>query len=322
MIDSPYAQWQPGCGIAPGAIARMREYSTMPRKLMGEAWFMSEERRLYPELADVGAVLDLDIVDLTDIIDEISSGISCFGPLEEWRDWFRFLLPDLIVRCREDGYFNTFALQSIITAFMAVYWDEIPEEYPGFREDIKRSLFQALMEDALWDSSGRPIFLLEYENGVGDLVLGWNQGKADGNVSAMMMFGIKTLHPDEIPEWTRSIVAIEDIHWRGNFLLWLLGAYDQLQTGDVNPANFKKFTPYIYWDGTASLNSEKRYSDSGRHPFLSNKNISVFLQEIDNLITYDVLVEWANSFEKEYLVSLSTNGVPDALHNKMTAYRE
>ncbi len=154
---------------------------------MGEAWFMSEERRYFPELADRETVLNLDAVDLTEIIGEISSGTSCFGRLDEWDDWFKFLLPDLIVRSIEDQYFNTYIIQPVVTTFMAIYWDGITEEYPGYREDVLATLFQALMDEALWDMNGRPIFLVDYENGAGDPVLGWNQGEADGNVSAMMM---------------------------------------------------------------------------------------------------------------------------------------
>ena len=136
-----------------------------------------------------------------------------------------------------------------------------------------------------------------------------------------MMFGLKYLQPDEIPTWFRSIMTIDEIHWRGNFLVWLLGAYDLLKSGNVDPAKFQKFTPYISWDEIAFLNSEKRDSDDVRRPFLSETNVNVFLQEIDNLFTFELLAEWADSFETDYLVGISTRGVPDALYNKLSAYR-
>ncbi len=321
MAHSSLTEWRPKRGISHEAIARMRENSKMPWKPMGEAWFMSEERRYFPELADRETVLNLDAVHLTTIIGEISSGTSCFGRRDEWDDWFKFLLPDLIGRSLEDLYFNTYILQPVATAFMAVHWDGITEEYPGYREDILATLFQVLMDETLWDTNERPIFLLDYENGVGDLVLGWNQGEADGNVSAMMMFGIKYLEPDEIPKWVQSILAIDDVHWRGNFLLWLLGAYDLLKSGSVNPTSFAKFTPYISWDESNFLNAD-RYSKTGECLFLTEQNTNGFIQEIENLITYELLLEWADSFGSDHLVALSTNGVPDALHNKLQAYRD
>ena len=137
---------------------------------MGEAWFLSKERKYYPELADRDTFLSLDRIELVDILSEISSGTSCFGPRDEWNEWFRFLLPDIIHRSLEDQYFSTYVLQPVVTAFMAIFWDGIDEEYPEYREDIFASLFHVIMDQQLWDEFGRPVFLTEYENGVGDLV--------------------------------------------------------------------------------------------------------------------------------------------------------
>lgn len=58
---------------------------------MGEAWFMSESRKMFPEL--LGDLESLPDETVTDALQEIVSGLACFGPYKEWHEWFDYLLP-------------------------------------------------------------------------------------------------------------------------------------------------------------------------------------------------------------------------------------
>lgn len=316
-IDPPIVEWIPGHGISTDAIARMRENLKQPDLLMGEAWFMSEERRMYPELADRETFLDLETNDLTSVLFEISSGTSSFGPYEEWTEWFKFLLPDLVFKSLDRQWFKTYVLQPVLTDFMAVFWIGIPTPYDGFRDDVIRTLFRALMDKTMWTNDLKgPEFLTEFENGRGEIVLDWGQGRSDGNVAAMLMFGIKYLEPEEIPTWTRSVVTIDNIYWRGNLLNWLLGAYDVLKKGYVDPSTFDEDHPELSWDSAHVLNLD-RFTGYHNSPFLTEKNISVFLSEIESLITYDLLIQSAESFQRNDFVASSTYRIPEKLAEKM-----
>ncbi len=108
---------------------------------------MGEERRMYTELQDANAVGEMDLVDLSMLLFEIASGTKCFGHLGEWDEWFRYLLPDLIERSVETLYFDTTVFQSVVTAFMSIYWNGIDEHYAGFRNDVLSSLSVAMMDE-------------------------------------------------------------------------------------------------------------------------------------------------------------------------------
>lgn len=147
---------------------------------MGEAWFMGEERRMYTELQLANAVMEMELVALTELLYEIASGTSAFGHLDEWDKWFAYLLPDFIERSSETVYFDTTVFQSVVTSCMAIYWKGIDEPYAGFRDDILATLSNTIMDRKFWsidEDPARPLFLDLKEDGMGDLKLFWVQVK-------------------------------------------------------------------------------------------------------------------------------------------------
>src|SRR5688572_12444447 len=108
-------KWVPGIGASSAAVARMRSCSVRPAKPMGEAWFNTENRRIYHELLAPNAIKEMGGIDLSFLLFEIASGTSSFGHRAEWDDWFRYLLPDLIERGGETLYFETTMLQGVVT---------------------------------------------------------------------------------------------------------------------------------------------------------------------------------------------------------------
>ncbi len=108
-------RWVPGQGPNHDALRRMADAFPRPQEPMGEAWFMGEERQMYPEL--LGNLDQLMDDQLTVPLEEIASGTTCFGRLEEWTAWFHYLLPRLIERRWSRTYYNPAEL--LFTAFMA-----------------------------------------------------------------------------------------------------------------------------------------------------------------------------------------------------------
>lgn len=304
---------------------------------MGEAWFIGKKRRLYPELNKTNPLEKIKAIDLSAILFEISSGTKCFGHREEWDEWFKYLLADLILHSQNFKYFKTMLVQDVITAFMSIYWNGIPEEYEGFREDVINSLSLCLMNDDLWFSytdektqliNSRAIFLDTFKDGRGDLKLGWNAEKADENLSAMMFFCLKYLHPEEIITWSESLFSISDSYWRGALMVWLLGAFDILQEPIVVPSQVENAIPEITWMSSHLLGSSYGSIDAENPParefndnkdFLPSENTKVFLQVIRQRMTTEVFLEWAEQFSEDKYVANSTFKVPELLMEKLSA---
>src|SRR5262252_1559492 len=138
-------QWIPGCGPSATSLKRMGEQIKRPEEPMGEAWFMSEERHLYSEMMEQDP-LKLSIRYLKDVLWEIASGTKCFGHLEEWDQWFQFLLPALVEKSHAGFEF----LEDTIGAFFNVFDNGITEIYDGFRDDVISSLSLCMMKGELW----------------------------------------------------------------------------------------------------------------------------------------------------------------------------
>ena len=303
---------------------------------MGEAWFIGEKRRLFTELIDA-PFEQIKTTDLSvDILFAISSGTKSFGHREEWDEWFKYLLPDLILRCQDFKWFNEMLVQNVVTAFMSIYWNGINEEYEGFRGDVISSLSHCLMSEDLWFESKVentqtinliPVFLDLYKDGKDELRLGWNAAKSDENLSAMLFFCLKYLTPEEIRTWTKSIFLITSEHLRGAFMIWLLGAYDILNEPIVLPSKIVKANPKIDWDDFHLLGSrygsidaehppDKDFNDN-RH-FLPSENVKVFLEEIHRQMTDALIIDWAESFAKDNFILESTYNIPELLLSKLS----
>lgn len=303
---------------------------------MGEAWFNTKERRLYTELIDKPfeqiETSDLSIF----ILFAISSGTSCFGHREEWDEWFKYLLPDLILRCQDSYFFNELLAQAVVTAFMSIYWNGIPEEYKGFRDDVINSLSLCLMNEDLWfdhkdENTGtaypKATFLDCYKDGKAQLRLDWNTGKANESFSALMFFCLKYLNPEEIISWVKSLFLIRDTYWKGTLMVWLLGAYDILKEPVVVPSMIEKANPEIDWENSHVLGSRYGSIDAKYQPaeeyndnkdFLPAENIKIFLKEIRKQMTADVIFDWAELFTKDKYALESTYNVPELLLEKLS----
>jgi hypothetical protein len=242
-------RWIPGTGPDEDALARMRAYLPRPTESMGEAWFMSKERRLHRELLALGAER-VPVEVLQHALWDIASGTGCFGHLEEWDTWLRYLLPTVIERSHERYAFDSL-LEHAITGFMAVFWTGVPEEYPNFQEDVLRTLGQAIMTSEWWapdplapQSPKRriPVFLTLEDRGE-QLLYAWRCTEAPGSVAASMAFCLKYLSAEELRPWATSLFDIEHPHWRLALLVWYVGAQHLRTKPTPTPRDLERARP-------------------------------------------------------------------------------
>ncbi len=294
--------WIPGEGADPSALARMREAFLLPREPMGEAWFMGKERKIYPELS--GDLNSIPIEKLIRPLEEIASGISAFGLMEEWDEWFHYLLGRVLHRAHERNFY--YFLELLMTAFMNVYPDGIDgRAYKDFREDALNTLGKSIMDPECWN--GENIVMCKILNSCNHNPKGrYGWDRASGDFSSSMFFCLKYLEASQIPAWAGSALAIKSPHWRAQMIVWLVGA-DEILKGQIQQPSELKGYPSVEWDWSHCIRGdlERREDESQRLPdFIPPENRNAFLETVKRTITEDVYLEWIDSIAQyDYIVS-------------------
>lgn len=296
-LPSKPFEWSPGQGYDPEALARLREAFPRPRGAMGEAWFMAEVRRTFPELAG-----DLDAIPverLQQAITEIVTGTSSFGDLDhEWRDWFHYLLPRLVPRSHEA--FVDQLLEILASALFALHPTGLESgPYRGFREDVLATLGRCQMDAVCWPG-GELAPEICLNRSIGDRPALWTWDDASGALSASMFLCVKYLRPDEVGTWLRSVLAIDQPRWRAQVMVWLLGAHPMLTGAVYQPSAFSASDyPQIGWAWSHCLNGD--YSgvhggDGARADFIPEAHRRAVLDAVRSYFREDVFLEWLASF--------------------------
>jgi hypothetical protein len=303
-------QWIPGCGPSAPALKRMREQIKKPEEPMGEAWFMSEERLLYTEMMEQDP-LKLSHNYLGKVLWEIASGTKCFGRLEEWDQWFQFLLPTLVEKSHEGFEF----LEDTIGSFFNVFDNGITEIYDGFRDDVINTLSLCLMKGELWfdwvdevskTKIQRPYFLVD-----SGIARRWNCGITRSEVSISLFFCLKYLRPEEIASWVKSLVAINDPFWQAHMLIWLVGFDDFRKQPPGTKQRIKKASPGIRWryDFLNEMISDER-------DFLPERNVQTFINNVRQEINAETLFRWIDSFSYQPALQETLWTIPDIYFDK------
>ena len=290
--------WRPGVGIDGAALVRIRSSFQRPKKPMGEAWFMGDERRIFHELES--DLSKLTVRQLQAPLQEIGSGTSSFGPYEEWHSWYHYLLGQVL--CRRHESFQSSLLESLVTAFAALYPNGIHgSPYPEFQHDALQTLGQCMMDPECW--SGNEIVVgrfLHRSNKNPNQIWGW--WDASGDLSASLFFCLKYLPSSLVRGWFSSVLALESPHWRAQLVVWLVGAHDILRGRVVWPSEFgPQLRPSVSWDWSHCLRPELATSDeSGASPvvsFLPELSRMHALDVVDHYFTDDVFLSWLDSIE-------------------------
>ena len=288
--DAPRSfTWMPGDGPDPKALRRMAEVFAKPKRPMGEDWFMGEKREMYPEL--LGDLEQLTDEQLTRPLEAIASGTSCFGPLEEWVEWYHYLLPRLLER--RWSHVLSHPVELLITGFVTQHPDSkgsLP--YASFREDALATLGHYIMSPDLWGAPDdeAPGFFSKWEGPTG--IRGWDI--VDGLLSGSMFFCMKYLSSDRVLPWFKSVMAISNLYWRAQVITWLVGAHSILTNEIKQPAQFPEDLHFsVGWEWSHTLRGDYSgdpNSISQPIPFLPAEARNAVL-EVARGIDADILLE-------------------------------
>jgi hypothetical protein len=307
--------WNPGDGYDISALERLQKHFKLPTEPMGEAWFISEERLMY-----VSLLSELDQLPLNQImepLEEISSGTSCFGYLEEWSQWYHYLLSQLIPRSHEN--YVDYLIEYLATGFFTQYPEGVIEEpYSGFLDDVLNTLGRCIMDKQCWDQENIVIgnVLCPSNNNPNKVWCWWD---ASGDFSSSMFFCIKYLPYECIRNWLISAIKINSPHWRAQIIVWLVGAYKILNNDIQQPSDFDlNDRPYIGWAWSHCIKSkptddiiERRFSKN----FIPNENRIEVLQIVKEYITEEIYSEWLESISHFDYLESELAEIPEIFYN-------
>lgn len=243
---------------------------------MGEAWFMGEVREMYPELfGDLDQLTDEQIYKP---MEELASGISSFGQLEEWIEWYHYLLPRLLER-RWTPYFHD-AVELLNTAFFELYPATVDNAaYEELSADALLTMGQYIMAPKFWPDGDPDHKKCLHKYQCVDGSYGW--GDASGLLSSSLFFCLKYLPVEAVGYWFESAFAIDEPHWKQQILVWLVGAHPLL-AGQINqPSEFPERGRYrIAWDWSHLLDGDyagDHEPSALRAPFLAGEKRDVII---------------------------------------------
>lgn len=230
--------WTPGEGPSADALKRLARHCPKPEETMGEAWFMSENRRIYTELkrADLEKIPHAE---MERIFWDITSGPSCFGMEDNWDEWFCFLLWYLLEKesCRCGKNIEYLVSCALV---MEEYFTKRP--YAQYKTDLRDTLGRAIMGKCFWS---------EQDDLISDIHRAelWHRGPAcSGAISASMFLCLELLEEDQVEDWLQSILLISGMYWRVNILCWLLSAHDLLFAPESFANVDGRLFPSIEWE--------------------------------------------------------------------------
>jgi hypothetical protein len=144
-------KWMPGRAVDRDAVERMKGHFQKPSEAPPEAWFNTRNQQYFTQLLDT-PVSQLSSDDIVDYLHDTGGGIGNFGLLEIWADWFKYLLPYILLRIGKEEF-----LTLTIDYFLNLYPEGIPEVYSGFRVDVLLTVPQAMMSAEYWTGSASQI---------------------------------------------------------------------------------------------------------------------------------------------------------------------
>lgn len=311
-------RWVPGEGCDAQALENMRGHFLRPAEPIGEAWFMGEEREVFPAL--MGDLTALKVDEVFRPLEEIASGTMSFGPAKEWRDWYHFLLPHLIPRAN-DSYVYSVA-EMLVTAFIAQHPNGVfDQHYKGFRADVLKTLGRTLMEPACWNGEA-----LDVKKGLGKFyrrgVQDWGSYEAGGKFSSLLFLCAKYLRPSESPSWIESVLDIRDPHWRAQTMVWLVGV-NPLISGSITQINeLDDLRPELGWNWSHALSGQQGRSFDGAAPlmpFFDATQRETLSRSIRQYFSDHDFFEWSADFSRDQTLVSEIGDLPDRFRDLYVA---
>ncbi len=255
---------------------------------MGEAWFMGDDRAMFDYLGTT-PVEDLSDEQLDNVLSEIASGTRSFGHMDEWDDWFAYLLHRLVALKQAPS--QRHIIELLATGFFIQHPQRDDDtDYT----DALLTLGQVIMGPSRWHD-GRLILDHVLNGPPAGPSESWGWWNVGGDLSVSLFFCLKYLHPQHIKEWVESVFAIGDPHWRAQILVWLGATRALWDDGSAFPAGLKNQPPDAGW-------TESYLVDDKLAPaFISEENREAFKQALRPLLTLH-LDNWLESIAQvDYL---------------------
>lgn len=314
-------EWTPGVGPDPATLLKMMDAFPRPKAPMGEAWFMSSSRKMYTEVIE-RPLPEVDLDYLVHMLDEITSGPTCFGEMEEWTEWFHFLLPRMTQGAVKSMLLDTPQERLACAMFSQHPDDNRDDPYKHFTDDVLATLGLGLMAPELWNDGmlrrGTPLLCTSrYYN----RDKWWHLHRAHPAFSATLFLCMKYLRPSQIHSWWASVCAIECPIWRGQISIWLLGARAFLEGAVSQPKEFDSLQPEINWGWSHCLGGHftgdyseatKLVDEKGRQlithkkenliPFVTDINRLAFVEACKSLLPRHVREDWCQQMNDEPLL--------------------
>lgn len=240
--------WVPGTGPDPAALAELQRKFPRPRKPMGEAWFMGDSRFMFDALCQPDFA-QVDPAEVDRALEEIGSGMRCFGFMQEWWDWLHYLLPRVTAR---HASLPKSLLDSPVCGLVSALITHHPDGFAAgtdaaLRGQVLITLGRSLMDGARWsDGLIRAGSLLHDIPLASDDVGRWWETAEDLN--CLLFLCLKCLAPAEVGPWAASVLRIPDPHWRAQMVLWMTHA--GMRRFDLLGASP---TPSLGWPGSDAL---------------------------------------------------------------------
>jgi hypothetical protein len=281
---------------------------------MGEAWFMSSERKMFDQL--VGNLDEISIRELRAPLEELVSGLSSFGALEEWVEWYHYLLGALLPRAHDHWLESLF--EYLITGYIGLYPNGVEEApYKTFREDVLLTLGRCIMDKQGWEGSDIRIGrLLHRSNNNPNEVWCWFD--ASGDFSSSMFLCLKYVPEDAISGWFKSALNIPSPHWRAQMIVWLVGAHKILHEDAIWPDELKiEQTPNVSWAWSHCLRANMASNPRGalladKPAFIPRGNRIEALKVLRDELTEDLYLTWLLSMKPYPYLEGEMGGIPSS----------
>lgn len=206
----------PGEGPDAEALARLQRRFPRPRVPMGEAWFMSDERRMYASLLSPDpATWSRD--DLRGALWALASGPGCFGHMREWSLWFPYLVHAALPFVRGPAFDSLYG--ALVSAVMVHCPDPASSPHGDrFIDDVLGTLGRMPMAQVCWDErrwTSRNAFPT-----IDHTVQGWVL-MDHGNLQAACTLMARYIDQSTLDAWLASALEIDDPLWRAGMVSWL-----------------------------------------------------------------------------------------------------
>lgn len=240
----------------------------------------------------------------------IASGVACFGPADEWTDWYHHLLAWLIPP-GHDTHVEPL-LEILISGFFTQHPDgPTNAPYSGFFDDALDTLGRCLMDRACWPDGEIDVAACLTPPDFGQP---WCLSYASGKLSASMFFCLKYLAVDDIAPWLMSVLGISNIHWRAALIAWFVGAHGLLDGRIRQPSELQETaTPAIGWDFSYWLKGNYTGDYTGKMPisdFLPGENRQAAIGAVRSAMTETVFIEWLASIARDEKLAFELDDLP------------